>query len=211
MITATPEPLNGGFASRNRTAIILVLLLAAASYFASPFIVLWQIQSAVKANDADAITSLVDFTQVRDAIKNSLHSAMTDALGEYAKNAKNDPNPFAAAGAGLRMLIAGPMIDSAVATYVTPQGLIKALGSGKAPDLSSAMSSSFASSSSSLSNATSNSPQMDFHYVSADRFAVNVRPPNTAHIETRLCRVNVFGWKLCSMSVANLVPKTGSN
>lgn len=181
---------------RRRPVGIAVIVVMLIWLVVSPYFVLWQISNAAKSGDADSMSVLVDFPAVRESIKGSLIAAVT-------KNAAMASNS-SSVGAGLGLMFAGPMINSTVDSMVTPQGISSAIKTGKMPDPTRPSGSQEAATSSGGS-----AVHYGTHYVSFDRFAVNHESSGQPAIEIRLCRVNVFGWKLCSVSI-NLPPTRNS-
>lgn len=177
---------------RRKPLLVVIAVLALSWLVLSPYIVLWQISNAAKSGNTDSIAALVDFPAVRTSIKDSLMAAVTKSAAESAKS----PSGSSSIGAGLGLMFAGPMINSMVDGMVTPQGVSTMIKTGKIPDPTQAASVQESS------TAPSPAPQFDTHYVSFDRFAVNVSASGQKSLfEARLCRVNLFGWKLCSVDV----------
>lgn len=94
-------------------------------YVGSPYYAVRNLQNAALAGDVDALEAGVDFPSVQSSLKSQMTAAVTTRL-------QNDPqmrdNPFA--GLGMAMLPA--IIDKAVTSYVTPDG-IAALVKGRKP------------------------------------------------------------------------------
>ena len=177
---------------RRQPLLVVVAVLALAWLALSPYIVLWQISNAVKSGDVDALSSLVDFPAVRESVKGSMMAAVTKSMADSSKSSSG----AGAFGAGLGMLLAGPMVNTMVDGIVTPQGISNLIKTGKIPNPTQAA--SFQES----STEPSPSPHFDLHYVSFDRFAVNIAPVGQPTLlEGRLCRVSVLGWKLCSVAI----------
>ncbi|WP_024766789.1 DUF2939 domain-containing protein [Pseudomonas nitroreducens] len=80
----------------------------------SPYIVVYQIRSAAKTKDADKLAEYVDFSSVRQSLKDQMNIRLI-RLVEKEKN-----NPFSAMGAA----IGGAMVERMVDGFVTPTGLI---------------------------------------------------------------------------------------
>ena len=178
---------------RRQPLLVAIAVIALIWLAISPYIVLWQISNAAKTGDSDAISALVDFPSDRESVKGSLMAVVTKSAADASKLSSGS----ASLGAGLGLLFAGPMINTMIDGMVTPQGISNAIKTGKVSDPTQGASAQEAPSASN----NAQSVQYKMHYVSFDRFAVNVVPVGeNPFIEARLCRVNVFGWKLCSVS-----------
>lgn len=104
-----------GMIMKKWLVLIAVLLLALGTYVAvGPYLTVRAIRSAVKAQDAVALSKQVDFP----ALRSSLKAQLTDRL---VRDAGSDvqANPFGAIG----LTIAESMIGSAVEAMITPLGL----------------------------------------------------------------------------------------
>lgn len=101
----------GPVSMRLLVAVILALTaLFAVWYFGSPRWTLYQLRVAIEDQDADQIASFVDFSELRENLKDRFNAEMT-------KEAIDNDNPFAMLGAGL----ADGMIDR----FVTKQNIVQ--------------------------------------------------------------------------------------
>lgn len=89
----------------------LVVLLAGGWYFASPMMALKNMQTAVEARDADALSAQIDFPALREDLKAEMSAAM---MAEAQKNGSEG-----AAAAMLGAAFADKMIDG----MVSPAGV----------------------------------------------------------------------------------------
>ena len=153
-------------------AAAFAFVLFAAWFVLSPYIVIWQLENAVRNGDARALADLVDFPAVRESVKASL-----------------GPTPAGTAlGAGIAMLLAEPVVDG----MLTPEGVAAMLRTSSAPPSTTAPAGS----------APAPPFAVGMHYLSIDRFGVALAwAPAHARLEARLCRTNVFAWHLCSISM----------
>ncbi|KGQ21493.1 DUF2939 domain-containing protein [Thermus filiformis] len=101
--------------------VLVPLLLLGAYVWASPYLFLRSLQSAVLAGDQARLERLVDFPRVRQGLKAELHAGLLKQVGEEA-------NPFA----GLAYLFAAGLLDAFVDALLTPEGLAS-LGTGQEP------------------------------------------------------------------------------
>ncbi|MCA7997605.1 DUF2939 domain-containing protein [Burkholderia metallica] len=104
--------------------VLAVAIVAAIGYaYASPYIALGRLKSAIDARDAQAISEYVDFPSLRISLKQQV----TEELMRRIDAVKKD-NPFAVIGALIGSALIGPLVDA----YATPEG-VAALMSGLPP------------------------------------------------------------------------------
>ncbi|MDN7590108.1 DUF2939 domain-containing protein [Burkholderia seminalis] len=118
---------SSGRAWRLKPLLIVVLavaVVAAIGYaYASPYVALGRLKSAIDARDAQAISEYVDFPSLRISLKQQV----TEELMRRIDAVKKD-NPFAVIGALIGSALIGPLVDA----YATPEG-VAALMSGLPP------------------------------------------------------------------------------
>ncbi|MDN7702267.1 DUF2939 domain-containing protein [Burkholderia semiarida] len=103
---------------------VVVAFIAALGYgYASPYLALGRLKSAIDARDAQAISEYVDFPSLRISLKQQV----TEELMRRVDAVKKD-NPFAVIGALIGSALIGPLVDA----YATPEG-VAALMSGLPP------------------------------------------------------------------------------
>ncbi len=66
-------------------AIVAVLILAGGSYVAYPFVTLYQLRTAVRDGDTAALGKLIDWSSVREGIKEDICDLVLDEPGDTAK------------------------------------------------------------------------------------------------------------------------------
>ncbi|AZQ51057.1 DUF2939 domain-containing protein [Burkholderia cenocepacia] len=114
-------------ASRVKPLLIVALvvaLIAALGYaYASPYVALGRLKSAIDARDAQAISEYVDFPSLRISLKQQVTEELMRRIDAVKKN-----NPFAVLGALIGSALIGPLVDA----YATPEG-VAALMSGLPP------------------------------------------------------------------------------
>lgn len=104
--------------------VLAVAVIAAIGYaYASPYVALGRLKSAIDARDAQAISEYVDFPSLRISLKQQV----TEELMRRIDAVKKD-NPFAVIGALIGSALIGPLVDA----YATPEG-VAALMSGLPP------------------------------------------------------------------------------
>ncbi|KVG33988.1 DUF2939 domain-containing protein [Burkholderia diffusa] len=118
---------SSGRAWRLKPLLIVVLavaILTAIGYaYASPYVALGRLKSAIDARDAQAVSEYVDFPSLRISLKQQV----TEELMRRIDAVKKD-NPFAVIGALIGSALIGPLVDA----YATPEG-VAALMSGIPP------------------------------------------------------------------------------
>lgn len=95
-------------------AAVAVVLIA--SSYASPYVTLHQIKTALAERDAAALASHVDFPALRESVKAQMNGAMADSV----EAAGASGNPFAAMG----QAVAGAMLGKVVDAMVSPAGVV---------------------------------------------------------------------------------------
>ncbi|VWB21723.1 membrane protein [Burkholderia lata] len=118
---------SSGRAWRFKPLLIVVLavaVIAAIGYaYASPYVTLGRLKSAIDARDAQAISEYVDFPSLRVSLKQQVTEELMRRIDAVKKN-----NPFAVIGALIGSALIGPLVDA----YATPEG-VAALMSGLPP------------------------------------------------------------------------------
>jgi hypothetical protein len=104
-------------------AIGLLLILAVGYIAAGPFLTVWAIKTAIVEQDAEKLSENIEFTALRQNLKDQLNTTMMKNIAAELKG-----NPFAALAAGLSTKMADGIVDS----LVTPNGLA-AVMEGKKP------------------------------------------------------------------------------
>jgi len=95
--------------------VAVALLVAAGLFYFSPTIAFYDIRSACKSNDIEALAKLIDFDSVRASLKAQLDAGPA-GVAAPAKNALNDP--IGATGDALKNI--GNSIGNAVNNLVDP-------------------------------------------------------------------------------------------
>ncbi|WP_423379137.1 DUF2939 domain-containing protein [Burkholderia sp. LMG 32019] len=104
--------------------VVAVAVIAAIGYaYASPYVALGRLKSAIDARDAQAISEYVDFPSLRISLKQQVTEELMRRIDAVKKN-----NPFAVIGALIGSALIGPLVDA----YSTPEG-VAALMSGLPP------------------------------------------------------------------------------
>ncbi|KAG8153050.1 DUF2939 domain-containing protein [Burkholderia catarinensis] len=118
---------SSGRAWRLKPVLIVVLAVAAIAAicyaYASPYVALGRLKSAIDARDAQAISEHVDFPSLRISLKQQV----TEELMRRIDAVKKD-NPLAVIGVLIGSALVGPLVDA----YATPEG-VAALMSGLPP------------------------------------------------------------------------------
>jgi hypothetical protein len=105
------------------TAILFAALAVAAYWYWSPFLALREMQSAAKAQDADAFNAHVDYPRLRESLKEQLAADMKQKMA-----ASTDANnPLGAIGA----LLGAVVFDKVVDAMVRPETVMRSMQSGQ--------------------------------------------------------------------------------
>lgn len=100
----------------------LMLCVAAAWLYFSPYLAYRKITRAADRGDVEALNDVVDFPALRTSFKENVKTSVAREISS------NRDNPFAAIGGALAGMVTGPIVDAAV----TPAG-IAALTRGNDP------------------------------------------------------------------------------
>nr|WP_175111622.1 DUF2939 domain-containing protein [Paraburkholderia solisilvae] len=103
--------------------VAIVVLVALAFVYASPYIALDRLKRAADARDAATVNQYVDFPSLRESLKEQLGGLLKRRL-----DAESHGNPLAALGAMIGVALIGPWVDA----YATPDG-VAALLNGMPP------------------------------------------------------------------------------
>lgn len=104
-------------------ALIVAVITSIGYAYASPYVALGRLKSAIDARDAQAISEYVDFPSLRISLKQQVTEELMRRIDAVKKN-----NPFAVIGALIGSALIGPLVDA----YATPEG-VAALMSGLPP------------------------------------------------------------------------------
>lgn len=107
-----------------RVALGLAALLAVAWVAAAPYITVYRMKAAAENRDGEALSEHIDFTSVRQSLKDQLNALFAKKLTE-SKDLKD--NPLAALGAAF----AGVLVDKVVDAYVTSAGITQLMAGEK--------------------------------------------------------------------------------
>ncbi|MCA3782911.1 MAG: DUF2939 domain-containing protein [Burkholderia sp.] len=111
---------------KTRIAIAGIAIAAGvASSYASPFITMYQMRSAMTDKDADSFSSHVDFPSLRESLRGQF---LTMVQSKLANSPDMKDNSFAGLGTMVAMGFANQLID----TMVTPAGVMTMMAQGAA-------------------------------------------------------------------------------
>lgn len=103
-----------------KTPLIAAVTLVGASYAAYPCMTLYQLNSAVRSGDCNAVSRLVDWEKVREGVQEDIADEVTDVQDPQAVKAGTQLAPF---GFSFMKGIA----QHAVAREVTPENVVGVL------------------------------------------------------------------------------------
>ncbi|MBN3794269.1 DUF2939 domain-containing protein [Burkholderia sp. Ac-20392] len=101
----------------------IAIAVGVASSYASPYITLYQMRSALADNDADSFSSHVDFPSMRESLRAQV---MTMMHAKMANSPEMNGNSFADLG----MVMAMGFVNQAIDTMVTPAGVMTMMAQG---------------------------------------------------------------------------------
>lgn len=94
---------------------VLVVVLAAAAFYSTPYIALYSIHRAVERNDAEAVSRFVDFPVLRENIREKVLAHMAEAVPQQ---------PGGGALGGLSQMLATTAANQMVDRMVSPAGVM---------------------------------------------------------------------------------------
>lgn len=171
---------------------VAFLLVVGGVYFGSPYYAVYSLRNAAIEADTDKLEASVDFPSVRESMKSQLSASLMTHM-------QNDPNMRNNPFAGLGALMAPAIVDRAVNTFVTSDG-IAALVRGQKPNQYAEV---------------KENPDIDSssEYLSADRFRVRLRNTKINEDGPSLLfeRRGFASWKLIKVELPSnlLEPQSG--
>ena len=157
----------------------LAVALLAAIYAVSPFWFIFSLKRAVTSGDTTEIDRMVDFSAVRQSLKDQLSVALSRYM---ATDPSLKNNPFT----GFGSLLATAMIDRMVDVYCTPD--MMAAAGKKDPGQRSSVQESFPIS---LPEPSIDWSKLEnFTFLSLDRFRIGSEAVGS------VARLEGFGWKI---------------
>jgi len=181
-------------------AVVLAAVALAAYWYWSPFLVLKQMQSAARAQDAGAFNAHVDYPRLRDSLKEQMATRVTAEMGK----AGGGGGSFGAFGA----MLGGVMADRLVDALVRPETVMRAMQSGQfgpkaaAPDTASAGTSDAAAT-------PDESAKWTYARTGADRL-IAYRADGAAPIDRKMQvvfeRSGFANWKLIGVRMPSVQP-----
>ncbi|MDR3352063.1 MAG: DUF2939 domain-containing protein [Zoogloeaceae bacterium] len=171
-----------------RALLVLVLIGGGAWIFATPYLTLRSIQSAVEARDTHALAAHFDFPVLKENLKSSLRVKFTE---ELARTHNDNPygNALGAAGTQLALKALDPLLDAAI----TPESVALLLrgqagASGKAANP--------------LAFLSAKPVQVASGYRSFDTFAITLKEEDSGRelVSFLLKRHGIATWKVSGVA-----------
>lgn len=103
--------------------VVAAIVLFIIAYMAWPYITIWRLYAALRAEDTDAISEHIDFPCLRSSLKEQLNASL---LREMANDKEMAENPFS----GLAAAFLPKMVESMMDAYVTPAGIAQMFEAG---------------------------------------------------------------------------------
>lgn len=106
---------------------LLIVVLSTVGYLGlTPYLTLMSLKQAVQSHDGEAIAEKVEFSSVRESLKEQINAKITsEALSS------GDQDLASSAGALLGATFAASFVDNVVDTSITPSSLISLFSRGK--------------------------------------------------------------------------------
>jgi len=107
--------------------LVIAGALTAGAWWFSPWWVLNQVRAAAERNDAEAISSVIDYPRLRESLKTEVNAALTGRIREGAAGL----GEMGRAGATLGAVLAAAVVDKLVETMVRPEFVVRAIRDGQ--------------------------------------------------------------------------------
>lgn len=104
--------------------VALIVVAAGVGSYASPYLTMHEMRSAIVDNDADAFSSYVDYPALRE----NLRAQMMVALQQKAAD---DPEIQGNGGAALGMAMAAGVVNEVIDVFITPSSVMKMVSKGQ--------------------------------------------------------------------------------
>ena len=98
-------------------AVVLLLIVASAYLYATPYLTARSLRNALASGDADAVERYVNFPALRENLKQQIHAELAMQM------AGEDQNPFHGIVKALSSNLATGFVDRLVDSLVTPEGI----------------------------------------------------------------------------------------
>lgn len=100
---------------KRKISIVVVLLVVFCGYFfASPYLAMSSIKDGIMEGDSETLEEYINFVSVRQGLKDQFNAVVMEKAAAESKD-----NPFGALG----MVFATKIIEGAVDSFITPDGL----------------------------------------------------------------------------------------
>lgn len=168
-------------------AAVAALVLIAGAYFGSPYWAARQFREAAVSGDIDRLEAAVDFPAVRESLKAQLTVILTEKMNS---DPEMKSNPFA----GLAMMMMPTMINGAIDSFVTPDGISAMMKKGKVERNRHAA----------VGAQVDANLSYSYDYRGTDRFAVTPKSPTTPAEEAPSFvfeRRGWFSWKVIRLEI----------
>jgi hypothetical protein len=106
-----------------KTAVVVAIAAIAAYWYWSPYLTVWQLQSAAQNRDADAFNRHVDYPQLRESLKGQFSAMFADKIGQSG-------NDLAKAGSVVGTLLGMAVVSPFVDAMVRPETMMRAMQDG---------------------------------------------------------------------------------
>lgn len=157
----------------------LALAGAAGYLYSAPYLAFRSLRAAIETGDREALSERVDFSELRQGIKDQLNGAFLKKM----EGERDHENPFAAIG----LVLANQFIETTVNTYVTPDGILSlALRKLSAGELQHDTN----------RNAIENA---QLGYASTSRFVARIAGPNGGEPIQLILSRQALSWKLTNV------------
>lgn len=166
------------------TSLVCIFLLLAISTYASPYLALHRLSSAIEAKDYDTIENHMDFASLRARVKEKMVARVIK--GEFSEGSSD--NPFSGLTQAMAISLINPIVDAAI----SPSNIVAMLNERTAMSTSGTAGST-------ASSQASTPAHFIFSYRNWDTIIVSQDKGNKAHFIFK--RHGVWNWKLSDVDL----------
>jgi hypothetical protein len=110
-----------------KIAILAAIVSIAGYWYWSPFVAVWQLQSAAQKKDAIAFNNMVDYPKVRESLKGQFSALLAVKFAKPSESGNDLTKTGAAIGTMIGMVMANQFIEA----VVRPEVIMRAMQDGQ--------------------------------------------------------------------------------
>lgn len=169
-------------------AIVAVVLLVAVYLYASPYIMLNNLKTAVQENDSNKVSTYINFASVRQNLKDQMNGYL---MKQMSASKSNDGME------ALGSMFAMTMVEKVVDMAVTPEG-VTLMMQGKKPNVGLDDQKT-----DQTDNSSSSAPSKEYstRYLSMNQFEVSIATEEKDKTVTAILERDGLSWKVAKINI----------